>query len=372
MRDRPADPLSLKPSLLDIQRGATLMKSLESDLPAEHPRSGIAAEYLLDESAPSEARIDAGPVKLERRGVTSQKSQFALWAGQTIHKNSVAAKLREFGRAEDASKLEQCHSRYTMAVCSGCNAVSKFPNRCDQFFCPECQPRLSADRKKAVEWWTREINQPKHIVLTVKNIEDLSKPHIQEFRKWFSSLRRSTFAANWRGGFYSLEVTKEGNGWHLHLHALVDAKWIDAIRLSDQWRKSTKGFGYIVKVKDARNRNYLAEVTKYAVKGVQLAAWSGPDIAKFIDAFRGVRAFGVFGSLYGARTKFSEWWKQVRGAKPACACGCCTARYFSESEFLEMDLVPLNTSMSSLPPPIIEHPEFPFITWTHDLDAIKR
>jgi len=310
----------------------------------------LHSEYLLDESPPEQVRCESEPVQLENRGTTTQLHQSLLWAKATIHKNTTAAKLREAGRIEEANTLENCHTKYTFAICRGCATVSKFPNRCDNFFCAECQPRLSQDRKKAVEWWTREVQQPKHVVLTVQNVPFLTVFHVREFRKWFTRLRRSKFASNWLGGFYTIEVTNEGRGWHLHLHALVDAKWIDSFGLSVAWSKATNGLGKIVKVKDARGKDYLAEVTKYLVKGVQLAAWPKEDIVTFIDAFKGVRTFGVFGDLYGKRTEFAAWWKQVRKSKPICSCGCSDMHYLTELEYIEMDLRP-NVEAKALPPP---------------------
>jgi hypothetical protein len=313
----------------------------------------LHSEYLCDEQPPTVPRFDFPSVKLENRGTTQQIHQSLFWSKCTIHKNTIAAKLREAARISDALTLENCHTIYTIAKCNGCGSVQKFPNRCDNFFCPECQPRISADRKKAVQWWTREINQPKHVVLTVKNIPDLTSQHVHEFRNWFSKLRRTKFARNWLGGFYSLEVTNEGAGWHLHLHALVNAKWIDSLELSKHWSKVTNGFGRIVKVKDARGQDYLAEVTKYCVKGVQLAAWPKEDICKFIDAFRGLRTFGVFGELYGMRTKFRLWWKQVREQKPKCSCGSRDCSYYSETEWwlIEARQAPLR---HVVPPPVKE------------------
>jgi hypothetical protein len=362
-------------------------------------------EYPLDDSPPGKPRIDgpalatidltrlprvahslaklpeqpeadssqvADSVKLEIRGVTSQPSQFVLWSKQTIYKNSVAAKLRSIGLKDEAHKLENCHTQYTFAVCNGCNHVSKFPNRCDLFYCPECQPRLANDRRRAVEWWTREVQQPKHVVLTVKNISDLTSAHVREFVSWFNKLRRRKFARNWLGGFRSLEVTNEGNGWHLHLHALVNAQWIDSFKLSEEWQSVTNGLGRIVKVKDARQKNYLAEVTKYAVKGVELSCWSPDKIKTFIRAFEGVRTFAVFGSLYGLRTKFAEWFKFIRDQKPLCKCGCSDARYFSESEFLELDLVPRCDNACPIPPPQQPHPEFGFVLSAMQFAALSR
>ena len=194
------------------------------------------------------------------------------------------------------------------------------------------------------------MKQPKHVVLTVKNTADLTKAHVQEFRSWFTKLRRSKFARAWRGGFYNIEVTNEGRGWHLHLHALIDADWIDEFQLSAQWQKNTNNLGRIVKVRDARRTDYLAEVTKYVVKGAQLAAWSAVDLASFVLAFDGIRTFGVFGSLYGARTKFAEWFKAIRDEKPKCTCGCSAAAYYTESEFLALDLRP-TIEAREIPPP---------------------
>ena len=319
------------------------------------------------------ALFPPGPIQLERRGLTSQipgtpgasprcasrdlsnlkgkQWQAEFWAAQTAHKCSTAAKLREAGRTDLADSLDNCHSTFTVAQCNDCGKVQRFPNRCDQFFCAECQPRLSADRRKAVEWWVNLISQPKHVVLTVANLPTFSKGHVQEFKRWWSRLRRRKFASNWQGGFYSLEVTNEGRGWHLHLHALVDAKWIDAAQLATEWSKVTGGIGHIVKVKDARRADYLAEVTKYAVKGVDLAKWSGPDIVTFIEAFTGVRSFGVFGVLYAARTKFAEFIATLKDAKPKCDCGSCSVTYYTESEWLAADfkLVPATAGQ---PPPL--------------------
>lgn len=332
------------------------------------PEAFIDLDGGIDETGTVTPRFDC-PVQLETRGVTQQVTeadrlqfpewqQALIWNKQTIHKNTIAAKLREAGREAIATKLEKCHTVFTVAQCTNCHTVQKFPNRCDNYFCPECQPRLANERRKAVEWWALETKQAKHVVLTVQNVPTISKAHVQEFRKWWNKLRRSKFARHWHGGFYSLEVTNEGRGWHLHLHALIEAHWIDANGLTAAWNKATNGLGRIVKVKDARDGAYLKEVTKYAVKGNQLAAWTKETICEFLDAFTGVRTFGVFGSLYAKRTEFAEWFQAIRNQKPTCKCGCCSVLYFSEAEFLEKDFQPASAEPPRPPPEIPNHPEF--------------
>jgi hypothetical protein len=310
----------------------------------------------------SQARLaDDEGITLETRGIiqhppvtlvvpTPSPQQLAFWAANTSHKFSIAAKLRTAGWEEDARKLEDCHSFHVVQVCNDCGRVAKFPNRCDQFFCPECQPHLAKERTRQVEWWTNLIAQPKHVTLTVKNIPDLTSAHVDELRAMFTRLRRRKFARGWKGGFYAIECTNEGRGWHLHIHALINAKWIDTIALRDAWQASTKGFGRIVNVRDCRGQDYLREVTKYAVKGVQLASWSPEQITTFISAFRGKRTFGVFGNLFAQRTQFAEFIATLKSARPKCECGSCNVRYMDDHEYLLLDLVPTTTALPRPPP----------------------
>jgi hypothetical protein len=327
-----------------------------------------------------------------------KESQPEIWRKQTVHKNSIAAKLREAGMFAEALKLEYCHSYYTVAVCNECGVAKKFPNRCDQGHCPECQPGLARERASQVNWWTASIKQPKHVVLTLRNIPELTAAHLAEARRYLTALRRSAFATKrtfwwlnkktgaitrtrqlrspdetgsplqsmpWRGGFYSIELTKERAGWHLHFHVLVDSNFIDRRVLSARWKRITRGFSYIVEVKDCRDASYLTEVTKYAVKGSQLAKWTPTAIAQFVSVFSGARTFGVFGSLYGARTEFAEFIAELKGARPRCDCGSCSVRYLTEADWLIQQhtpaRVPLTRPRPPPPPPPELFPAAPFI-----------
>lgn len=322
------------------------------------PGGSALARYL-------KARIDsniplpsAPPVLVQTRG-TTQQIQSELWKRHTLHKLSLSAKLREIGETAIAAGLEHCHTEYTIGQCKGCSSVSKFPNRCDRFYCPECQPRLSKERADSVGWWAQEMKQPKHVVLTMKNTKDLTKGHVLEIKKNFTRLRRSIFASNWLGGFYNIEVTKESEDWHLHIHALVEARFIDRSLLEENWKRITNGIGYIVRVYDARERDYLKEVTKYAVKGSQLSAWTGKESLTFIEAFSGVKSFGVFGSLYGKRTEWREWINSGKTHGKICDCGCSEYWYFTELEWQAADCKP-DLSTASIPPPTADFLNFEF------------
>jgi hypothetical protein len=303
-------------------------------------------------------------ILLDKRGLirhpapTSNSSpqkteQREFWREQTAYKNSIAAKLREVGMHEDAASLENCHSYYTVAVCGDCGQVRRFPNRCDQFFCPECNHHLTADRTSQVEWWVKTIRQPKHVCLTIKNVPDITPLHIDELRGFFTKLRHRRFARNWKGGFYSLQVTHNKKGWHLHIHAVVEAQWIDHAGLNDAWASITRGAGKITAVRDCRAKGYLRKVTGYVARGSDLSKWPAQTIAECINAFRGRRTFGVFGCLFGMRAEFAEWIAELKAKHPRCDCGSCNVKYFSETEYIAWDLRPGPTP-SPRPPPMTE------------------
>lgn len=306
-------------------------------------------ERPFDEPLP-EHRYDAGfPVTLERRGVTSHLKQGNLWQKETMWRDSIVTRLKSVGRNDLAVKLNTCHQERSVRVCSGCKSARIFWNRCELKWCPICAERLARERREAIEWWVAEVRQPKHVVLTAKNTDNFSKEYVQWFKGQFAKLRRSSFAKNWRGGFYSLEATWTDDA-HLHLHALVDAKWIDAGELARLWGALMGQDFAIVMVRDARDHSYLGEVAKYVVKGSELAKWSGDKLARFIDAITGVRMFGVFGTLYSKRTEMREFLDAVRAGRVRCECGCSSYEVH-DAHCWEIVTGQTSPSIASIPPP---------------------
>jgi hypothetical protein len=233
-------------------------------------------------------------------GLTSHLTS-ELWQKEQVFAESIAAKLWEVGAYEYATPLKECHTRETFCHCMDCGHVHSFKNRCDRFYCPMCCQALAYRRRLSVEAWAKTITQPKHVVLTARNTSSLSKTYVKWFKTGISKLRRLKCHAGWRGGLSSLEVTNEGKGWHLHAHILVDANWVDASHLSRAWGRLVCQDYAIVAVRDCREGTYLQEVTKYAVKGSELAKWSGMAAKCYIDSMQGIRQFSVFGSLFKDR-----------------------------------------------------------------------
>lgn len=277
--------------------------------------------------------IEPDPILVQTTGVSSHLKQAELLDKRLVQAASIIARLNSVSAGHLAGKMLDCHTRQSWAQCSGCGKARTFFNHCDLFFCPICQPRLARDRARSIEWWSKQVSQPKHVVLTARNTDRLTNDRVKWFKAQITKLRRRKFARNWQSGTWSIEVTNEGRGWHLHAHLLVNAGWIDIPTLCTTWGELMGQAYAIVKVKAVRGDDYVKEVTKYAVKGSDLAKWSGDTLVEFIYAMRGQKLFGVFGKLHGLRTKLREFLDSIIDAHSRCECGCDIFRVYSHDEW---------------------------------------
>jgi hypothetical protein len=156
-----------------------------------------------------------------------------------------------------------------------------------------------------------------------------------------------------------METTWDDNGAHVHLHVLVDCPWINISAVAIAWARLLGQEFSICKVKDARDKSYLAEVAKYVCKGSELASWNAEKLTTFLDAIEGVRAFGVFGTLYQKRAELRDWLDQLRSLRNVCECGCKTFRILDENSFTWEEVVRELHIGNAPPQPIAPavHPE---------------
>lgn len=300
---------------------------------------------------------DSGPnpLILETTGVSSHQHTAELFDKRWVLAQSVIAKLNGVGSGHLAGKMRTCHTEQSWAQCTGCRKVRTFWNHCDLFFCPICQPRLAKERSRAIEWWSQQISQPKHLVLTARNTEDITRQRVQKFKACITKLRRQKHAKGWQAGTWAIEVTNEGKGWHLHAHLLINCAYIDMTAVCTAWAKLVGQDYAVVWVRDVRGTDYVREVAKYAVKGNELARWTGDQIVAFIYAFRGQKLFGVFGKLHGLRTQLRDFLDTMKEARSKCECGCDQYKVYSATQWAwkqETDC-PI-FSAKPIPPPITQ------------------
>lgn len=248
-----------------------------------------------------------------------------FWQKEQLHHDSIMAKLEGLFDGAQMINFKRCGREFIFRHCRGCHATERKVYRCSLKWCPNCNWRITEQRKRILEAWAKQIAQPKHVVLTQRNFKLLTRREVRRFTANISRLRRQKVFRQVKGGSYSIEITNEQRGWHLHAHLLVDARWVDAATLAVTWGKLIgQNFG-IVKVKDCRHREYVAEVAKYVAKGSDIARWPAHEINEFVRAVRGVRCFGVFGRLFKLRRQIAA---SLLSHDRVCVCGDCGASDF--------------------------------------------
>lgn len=169
---------------------------------------------------------------------------------------------------------------------------------------------------------TEGMTNVKHVVLTQANFPDLTRAAILKTRGDLLKLRRRLLTSKVVGGCASLEFTNEKNGWHMHWHLLLHVRYICQGCLAFEWGQLVGQHFAIVKVLPVDDRSYVQEVCKYAVKGSELAKWTGTQIEQFITAQKGTRMFTVFGHFRKLRQFARAALEMEKVEREPCVCGC--------------------------------------------------
>lgn len=175
--------------------------------------------------------------------------------------------------------------------------------------CPLCAIRRGAKMLGAYHQRFQAITaeaphlRPYLVTLTVKNGEHLGErfEHLMHSLSLLLKRRLVTRALSElrkvEGGFYSVEFTNRGNGWHPHAHMLVlAAEKPCAETLAYEWHTVT-GDSYIVDVSAHEDQDpvlMFLEVCKYALKFSDLGPAETWHAAQVLKGRRLVGSFGCF------------------------------------------------------------------------------
>jgi len=208
-----------------------------------------------------------------------------------------------------------------MLSCDVCGSVHFINYQCNLYrLCPDCAKRRGS--QLFAQYWhaIRQFKNPRLVTLTIRNVEELSPDVYKFIRSAFSKLRRRKVLGLVQGGIYVIETTHKGKGWHIHIHALVDAVWIENRKGSDrslreEWIRVTNGKGMVVDVRRASPRGGLRYIMKYITKP---AHFSHPlHYALYLEATKNQRLIQTFGSAYDLRPLKIPWAKNC----PDCDAG---------------------------------------------------
>jgi len=189
------------------------------------------------------------------------------------------------------AKMPENHSFKTLH-CSHCGHALKVRLSCGDRTCPECRRKWFGYHFKTLLDCVRTWKRPYFLTLTIKNIPDYSfgRYNVRELREAFGKLRRRFKRI--AGGFYVVQATNYGRGWHLHLHVIFDGKFILKEVISKAWAEITAG-SYIIDIKEVYSSK---EAVRYLLSDFLQAPRIRPEDKETFNAvFRGSRLIQPFG-----------------------------------------------------------------------------
>lgn len=289
--------------------------------------------------------------ELPEPDITKEQLRAQIFAKRNADRAALSAKLDACGADDLAARLDKCGQPLGM-TCTACGHQKSIFTRCDLKWCPSCAPLLAHDKVTRYAPICAEFVSPLFVTLTVKNYSD--RVGVRELRRAFTALRRQRwFKKCCLGGVASFEVTNTGKGWHPHIHALVDCRWLsitvnrpppgssnDAFRaaarralneVADVWslavgRKGSLKVRAVFKRDDGDPTAAMREVIKYSVKPSDLIEADEPDV--LIRELSLSRNLVSWGSAYRHPTL-------RKPAAVATKCECCNA----ERTFLPDDVI---------------------------------
>lgn len=259
------------------------------------------------------------------------------------------ARLAEEGEEELLRKISVCGDKFQL-LCVDCGFVHETQVRCKLRWCPSCAASVSAIRTSRFRFAVRRFKWPLFLTLTQSNTITLEKTDVRKLKEAVRRLRgRAFWKEKVRGGVQSIELTNIGNGWHLHVHLVIDCDWLSILskpprasntieekrwkvlvaksELQEAWRQCLRqDVDPIIHVKRASG-DIEMEVLKYTLDPDALDEFEG-KIGPVIRAMEGSRLMGGFGSCYRLQAQIDA----VEG-KTAFTCPAGHSAWYPEDMF---------------------------------------
>lgn len=237
-----------------------------------------------------------------------------------MRKRHYAAAFTDRNHERIAQQLRDCQETEVLACCSSCGKSWYILNKCRLRVCPLCSYQVSQERAAYLEAMTMHMEHPKMITLTQPLWTEDPHDGIKHLRKSFNKLRRARLFKPVRGGAYTIEVKQKANGWHIHMHCLLDAPFIPYQKLFTAWKKIIGANAPQIDIQAATSARARKYICKYTSKGADFDTNVG-YIVNWYEATKGERLFTTFGTWYNA--KMEDLDKEHVPFKPEAKCPHC-------------------------------------------------
>lgn len=252
-------------------------------------------------------------------------------------KDSLVDRLWEEESDDLAEILLNCGKTLKL-ICVNCGTQRDAKIRCKKRWCPVCAYYVAVDRVSKYRDIVDDFQWPLFVTLTVRNTVDV-EGLLRLKESWGKFRRRKLIRDKVKSGIVGYEVTNKGQGWHPHIHALLDCRWL-SLHVPEPTRKDNReekerkymaaadelGRAWadctgqeIASVRARRgDANALIEVLKYSCKGSELIKCDEP-VTPLIRLMQGMRLMTTFGEI----RKIAKDQDPEEGEASGCQCETC-------------------------------------------------
>lgn len=185
--------------------------------------------------------------------------------------------------------------KFVTIFCDNCGHQHHIPLFCQDKLCSFCRKRLYGQTIRRYKEVMQGSKSLRFLTLTIVNHDQLLKSDFDRLRYYWKRLYSlKAIKSRIKGGLYVIEVTNKGNGWHIHMHIIIEGDYIPQSYISNQWHRIT-GDSRIVYISQVKN--HLA-VFRY-ISGYLLKTPLVGDGGKILSAvLRNIRIINSFGTWY--------------------------------------------------------------------------
>jgi len=244
-------------------------------------------------------------------------------------KNRYAEIFRKDGDLATAAKLNDCTETLSLVICKECDHKWYVVNHCRSRACPICSFQVSRERAKYLNALCQRIQSVKLLTLTMPAWKGAPRDGIKLLRDSFNKLRRHKLMKSVVGGAYCIEVIPNENYWHIHLHAILDCKFLPYQRIFSEWRALFDVRHIEVDIRQADSREARSYIAKEVGKNMAISL--EPEfIVEWYRAIKGSRLWTSFGTFFNIKLNELDDECEEPDFVPTCPnCGAHHSMYFA-------------------------------------------
>lgn len=232
-------------------------------------------------------------------------------------KNQIAKQFAQAGHDDVAEKLRDCQETESKVLCTHCGKSWWVITKCKLRVCPLCSYEESRNRGQMMIALTNQMQFPKLLTLTLPGIQKDARAGIKLLRKNWNKLRRNHLFDKVKGGAYAIELKPKPTGWHVHLHAIIDAPYLPKQKIFTVWKSFFNVSFISIDIRVAQSKEQKKYLAKYVTKN---SSFEGipESIVAWWEAVKGLRLFEVFGTFRTLALQITKKQDEERDVHAVC------------------------------------------------------